>query len=252
MKRHLILALLSMVIFLSPLMSREAYGQNSVLRQLAKEDQDSRTGKSVTRTDEERIKIVLSLVTASIDRYLSFTEGYQKYGTNRIVNQETGKEELVPIDRKTSDSERAKYGVPPLSTLLKQFPEQSRYCGCGRAMAAARVPIEDGIVHSFRFKPEDWGGLWDSKTGFASFEEASDTSIESGTVGFVALRYDTANEEWCELSADVPGSLAMGASKASDQQNFLTDLVGIRVDLVMKDSLKPLIGKQILAEVVQV
>lgn len=185
MKRHLILALFPMVIFLSLLMSREAYAQNSLLRELAKEDQDSRTGKSVTRTDEQRIKIVLSLigsgelktpedkfnaalvlqhtpltycdkqlvskspdnyllahtlfkiafeagykdagylVAASIDRYLSFTEGYQKYGTNRIVNQETGKEELVPIDRKTPDSERAKYGVPPLSTLLKQFPEQA-------------------------------------------------------------------------------------------------------------------------------
>ena len=65
------------------------------------------------------------LIAASIDRYLSFTEGYQKYGTNRLVNQETGKQELVPIDRKTPDSERAKYGVPSLSTLLKQFPEQA-------------------------------------------------------------------------------------------------------------------------------
>ena len=35
------------------------------------------------------------------------------------ANQETGKEELVPIDRKTSDSERAKYGVAPLPELLK-------------------------------------------------------------------------------------------------------------------------------------
>jgi hypothetical protein len=64
------------------------------------------------------------LVAASIDRYLSMTEGYQKYGTNRIINQKTGKEELVPIDRNTPDSERAKYGVPPLSQLLKEFPEQ--------------------------------------------------------------------------------------------------------------------------------
>jgi hypothetical protein len=31
------------------------------------------------------------LIAASIDRYLSMTEGYQKYGTNRITNQETGK-----------------------------------------------------------------------------------------------------------------------------------------------------------------
>ena len=165
--------------------SSDAYGQNLLLRELAKEDQDSRTGKNVVRTDAERVKIVLAqigqgalkipednfnaalvlqhtgltfcekrlvgvspdnyllahylsnsafeagykdaryLVAASIDRYLSFTEGYQKYGTQRVPNQETGKEEWVPIDRKTSDSERAKYGVPPLSELLKKYPEQA-------------------------------------------------------------------------------------------------------------------------------
>jgi Tol biopolymer transport system component len=64
-------------------------------------------------------------VAASIDRYMSFTEGYQKYGTNRLFNEVTGKEELVPIDRATPDSERAKYGVPPLAELLKRFPEQA-------------------------------------------------------------------------------------------------------------------------------
>ena len=64
------------------------------------------------------------LVAQSIDRYLSFTEGHQRYGTNRITNQVTGKEELVPIDRNVPDSERAKYGVPPLAELLKAYPEQ--------------------------------------------------------------------------------------------------------------------------------
>ncbi len=70
-------------------------------------------------------KDALYLIAASLDRYLSMTEGYQKYGTNREFNQKTGKEELVPIDRKTTDAERAKYGVPPLATLLKQYPEQA-------------------------------------------------------------------------------------------------------------------------------
>jgi hypothetical protein len=65
-----------------------------------------------------------TLVAQSMDRYLSMTMGYQKYGTNRVVNRKTGKEELVPIDRTTTDAERAKYGVPPLAELLKQFPEQ--------------------------------------------------------------------------------------------------------------------------------
>jgi hypothetical protein len=65
-----------------------------------------------------------NLVAQTLDRYLSFTAGYQKYGTNRISNQATGKEEWTPIDRNTPYSERAKYGVPPLAQLLKQFPEQ--------------------------------------------------------------------------------------------------------------------------------
>ena len=185
MKRGRISSLYFLLMLWPFLAAGEAYGQNPLLREMAKEDQDSRTGKEVARTDEDRIKIVLALiaegalkvpedkfnaalilqhtgmtfcdkrlvsvspdnyllahhlfksafeagykdarylVAASIDRYLSVTEGYQKYGTSRVNNQETGKEELVPVDRKTPDSERAKYGVPPLSELLKQFPEQA-------------------------------------------------------------------------------------------------------------------------------
>ena len=66
------------------------------------------------------------LVPQTIDRYLSMTQGYQKYGTNRLNNPETGAEELVYIDRNTTDSERATYGVPPLAVLLKQFPERQK------------------------------------------------------------------------------------------------------------------------------
>ncbi|MGH9838722.1 MAG: hypothetical protein ACREEM_08060 [Blastocatellia bacterium] len=185
MQIHRVLLLTLMLISSSLVMLSEAFGQNLLLRELVKEDQDSRTGKKVTRTDPERIKIVLAqiaqgaltvpedkfnaalvlqhtglkycekrlvgispdnyllahhlalsafeagykdarqLVAATIDRYLYFTEGYQKYGTQQIFNQETEKDEWAPIDRKTSDSERAKYGVPPLDKLLKQFPEQA-------------------------------------------------------------------------------------------------------------------------------
>jgi len=64
------------------------------------------------------------LVAASIDRYLSFTKGYQRYGTNRVINQKTGIEELIPIDRQTTDKERKKYGVPSLEESLAQYPEQ--------------------------------------------------------------------------------------------------------------------------------
>lgn len=64
------------------------------------------------------------LVAASIDRYLSFTKGHQRYGTNRVIDQSTGEELLVPIDRTVTDEERALYGVPPLQELLRQHPEQ--------------------------------------------------------------------------------------------------------------------------------
>ncbi len=33
-------------------------------------------------------------------------------------------------------------------------------------------------------------------------------------------------------------------------ENYLSDLLGVQVDLVMKDSLKPKIGQQILSEVI--
>lgn len=73
---------------------------------------------------EAGYKDARSMVAQTMDRYLSFTVGHQKYGTNRVYNQMTGKEELVPIDRSVSDSERAKCGVPPLAELLKTWPEQ--------------------------------------------------------------------------------------------------------------------------------
>lgn len=185
MKKHVVPSLFFTFILFSHLTLTEVYGQNALLRELVKEDQASRSGQEIARTDKDRVKIVLSLlgqgevkvpedkfnaalvlqhtgltycdkrlvsvspdnyllahhlfksafesgykearflVAASIDRYLTFTEGYQRYGTSRVNNEETGKEELVPIDRTTPDRERAKYGVPPLSELLKQFPEQA-------------------------------------------------------------------------------------------------------------------------------
>jgi hypothetical protein len=181
--RRFTLATLAVIAFFAQAV---AHAQTPLMRQLAQEDQDSRSGKTITRTDDERRKIVLEfigkgelkgpedkfdaalvlqhtgmdfcdkrlvsksadnyliahylfvsayeggikearyLIAASLDRYLSMTEGYQKYGTNREFNQETGKEELVPIDRNTPDSERAKYGVLPLAELLKQYPEQAQ------------------------------------------------------------------------------------------------------------------------------
>jgi hypothetical protein len=64
------------------------------------------------------------LVAMTIDRYLTFTIGVQRYGTNRLINQATGAEELVAIDRTTTDEERAKYGIAPLAALLARYPER--------------------------------------------------------------------------------------------------------------------------------
>lgn len=186
MKQYLTTALVLVFSLFAVATSQAAYGQNQLLKELAKEDQDSRNGKEIARTDAERVKLVLSqigsgevklpedkfhaalildhtpltfrdkqlvstspdnyllahylaksaweagykdarqLVAMTIDRYLTFTVGYQKYGTNRIINQKTGEEELVPVDRGTPDTERAKYGIPSLAELLKRYPEQPR------------------------------------------------------------------------------------------------------------------------------
>ena len=185
MKRTRTLPLVLLTLSVPFLTVTEVRGQNPILRELAKEDQEYQRGRKVARTNEDRIKIVLAqigqgavktpedqanaaivlqhtgmmfcagqltgkspdnyllahhlaksayeagykearfLVAQTLDRYLSMTEGYQKYGTNRLNNPETGAEEWVPIDRQTPDSEREKYGVPPLAELLKKFPERA-------------------------------------------------------------------------------------------------------------------------------
>lgn len=75
---------------------------------------------------EGGVESAAQLAAAAIDRYLASTVGTQKYGTNRVINQETGREELVPVDRTVTDEERKRFGVPPLEELLRRFPEQAR------------------------------------------------------------------------------------------------------------------------------
>lgn len=61
------------------------------------------------------------MTAATYDRYLLYTEGYQKYGTQRVLDEATEDEVWAPIDSKTTDEERAKYNVPPLTELLKKY-----------------------------------------------------------------------------------------------------------------------------------
>jgi len=55
-----------------------------------------------------------------------------------------------------------------------------------------------------------------------------------------------------DLDILVTFSETPGLLKFIELENYLSDVFGIKVDLVMKDALKPTIGKQILKEVMQV
>lgn len=62
-----------------------------------------------------------NFVAVTYDRYLLFTEGYQKYGTQRLIDDKTGEEVWAPIDPATTDTERKRYRVPALDSLKKRF-----------------------------------------------------------------------------------------------------------------------------------
>ena len=55
-----------------------------------------------------------------------------------------------------------------------------------------------------------------------------------------------------DLDVLVTFSEAPSLLKFIELENYMSDVFGVKVDLVMKDALKPVIGKQILKEVVQV
>jgi hypothetical protein len=60
------------------------------------------------------------LVASTYDRFLYYTEGYQKYGTHKIYDEKSKEMLWTPIDTLTTDQEREKLGVEPLSELLKE------------------------------------------------------------------------------------------------------------------------------------
>ncbi|PCI64653.1 MAG: hypothetical protein COB37_00885 [Kordiimonadales bacterium] len=65
----------------------------------------------------------LPLIPRSMDRYLYYTKGHQKYGTFVIRDAATGKFVLPYIDRRTEDSERLSLGVKPLQKILEKYQE---------------------------------------------------------------------------------------------------------------------------------
>ncbi|TWI77903.1 hypothetical protein IQ13_4143 [Lacibacter cauensis] len=69
-----------------------------------------------------RKQYIPRIVALNYDRYLLFTFGYQKFGTQFVFDDQTGETLLAPIDTTlTSDEERKKYNVEPLPVLLKQY-----------------------------------------------------------------------------------------------------------------------------------
>jgi hypothetical protein len=61
------------------------------------------------------------MVALNYDRYLLYTEGYQKYGTQFVFDAATGASLLAPIDTAlATDEERIRLNVAPLGELLSK------------------------------------------------------------------------------------------------------------------------------------
>jgi len=62
------------------------------------------------------------MVALNYDRYLLFTKGFQKFGTQFVFDDKTGDMLLAPVDTTLSnDEERIKYNVESLSSLLSKY-----------------------------------------------------------------------------------------------------------------------------------
>lgn len=62
------------------------------------------------------------IIALNYDRYLLYTFGYQKFGTQFVFDDKTGEMLLAPIDTTlANDEERKKYNVEPLHVLLKNY-----------------------------------------------------------------------------------------------------------------------------------
>lgn len=61
------------------------------------------------------------IIALNYDRYLLYTFGYQKFGTQYVFDEKTNEMLLAPIDTALSnDEERRRYNVDPLNILLSK------------------------------------------------------------------------------------------------------------------------------------
>lgn len=73
-------------------------------------------------TSTIRKENISRVVALNYDRYLLFTKGYQKFGTQFVFDDKSGEMLLAPIDSSLSnDAERAKYYVDPLKILMQKY-----------------------------------------------------------------------------------------------------------------------------------
>jgi len=69
-----------------------------------------------------RTENIPRIIALNYDRYLLFTFGYQKFGTQFVFDDKTGEMLLAAIDTTlTNDEERKKHNVEPLYILLTKY-----------------------------------------------------------------------------------------------------------------------------------
>ncbi len=82
--------------------------------------------------------------------------------------------------------------------------------------------------------------------------QALEDRYHVSSLGLFGSRLRGDHREDSDLDVLVTFSRTPGLLQFSGLQCHLSDLLGVKVDLVMRDALKPGIGSRILAEIVQV
>lgn len=80
--------------------------------------------KDTATINKEHVPRIIAL---NYDRYLLYTFGFQKFGTQFVFDDNNGEMLLAPIDTTLSnDEERIKYNVEPLNILLSKYRMKSK------------------------------------------------------------------------------------------------------------------------------
>jgi len=74
---------------------------------------------------------------------------------------------------------------------------------------------------------------------------------EIGIFGSYLRKEQKKNSDF-DILVDFESNSRIGLLKFIELENYLSDIIGIKIDLVMKNALKPRIGQHILREVVNI